>query len=81
MNKKGNDELRSFWIFDGTEERCSDGMVKSSVILNFGLGQHRRQENVLHIKKKILRNRYLEACGVIRPNGSHSLRNLVLLKI
>ena len=44
-------------------------MVKSSVTLNFCLGQHRRQENVLCVKKKILRYRNLEACCVIRPNG------------
>jgi len=75
--KKKKDELRRFWILGGTEERCSEGMMKSSVILNFCLGQHRRRENILHIKKKILRYRNLEACGVIRPNGSGSLRNLV----
>ena len=37
MNKKQKDEPRCFWIFDGTEEHCSDGMVKSSVILNLAL--------------------------------------------
>ena len=65
MNKNLKDKLIFFWIFDGTEERCSDGMVESTVILNFGLEQHRKQENILHVKKKILRYRYLEACGVI----------------
>jgi hypothetical protein len=54
MNQNLKDEPRFFWIFDGTEERCSDGMVKSSVVLNFRLGQHQRDENLLHIKKKIL---------------------------
>ena len=65
MNKNLKDEPIFFRIFDGTEERCSDGMVESTVILNFGLGQHRRQENILHVKKKILGYRYLEACGVV----------------
>jgi hypothetical protein len=49
MNKKGKDEPRCFRIFDGTEERCGDGMVESTVILDFCLGQHRRRENILHI--------------------------------
>ena len=65
MNKKQKDELRCFWIFDRTEERCSDGMVKSLVILNLCLGQHWRDKNILHIKKKILRYQNLEACCVI----------------
>jgi len=43
------DVLRGFWIFDRTEKRCSDGMVKSSVTLNFRLGQHQRVENILYI--------------------------------
>ena len=65
MNKKQKDnELRCFWIFDGTEECCSDGMVKSLVILNLCLGQHRRDKNILYIKK-ILMYQNLEACCVI----------------
>ena len=65
MNKKQKDEPRCIWIFDGTEECCTDGMVKSSVILNLCLGQHWRDKNILHIKKKILRYQNLEACCVI----------------
>ena len=65
MNKNYKNEPRIFWILDGTEERCSDGMVKSSVILNFCLGLHQRRENILHIQKEILRHRNLEARGVI----------------
>ena len=62
-------------ILDISRERGARGygMVKSSVTLNFCLGRHWRQENVLRVKKKILRYRNLEACCVIQPNGSSSL--------
>jgi hypothetical protein len=40
-------------------------MVKSSVILDFGLGHHQRRKNFLHVEKKILGYRDLEAGCII----------------
>jgi hypothetical protein len=81
MNKNYKNEPRIFWIFHRTEERGGDGMVKPSVVLTLCLRLHQRREYVLHIQKKILWHRDLEARGVIRPNGSRSLRNLLCCEI
>ena len=80
MNKNHKNKprmIRIFWIFHRTEEHGGDGMVKPLVVLNLCLRLHQRREYVLHIQKEILWHRDLEARGVIRPNGSRSLRNLL----
>ena len=81
MNKIYKNKPNIFWIFYGTEERGGDGMIKPSVVLNLGLRLHQRRENVLHIQKKILWHRDFQARGVIRPNGSRALRNLLCCEI